>query len=524
MADMRAGRVWLLATLLSSLLFLLCACSTAADTGAADPAQPTVSLTALQFELDSQAIDFSNLWFFNELEKQTGVHVDFDEVKQADWDSKLNLMFASGHYNDLILRGSLDVEEYGVSQHLLIPLETLIPQYMPHYASRLNLDGAGDSIPSSDGHSYYVGFLISQGVNTNGHFFINKDWLTKLNLEVPTTVEELTEVLRAFRDGDPNGNGLRDEVPYEAIFNENNAGLYNAFAFWGVPMNEYFICLDDDGTVYCPALADGFRECAQWLHTLCEEKLMDIECITQSVNLWGAKVNQGIAGFFTYWRLSNSVLKPEIADQFECVLPVSADGYRAKVSRIMDTVEFGAALTVSNRHVEDSLRWLDAQFDTETMMVSQNGPLGDTLAVDDSGKYTVKYIPADNELYSIVPVICGQFFAPPSYYSQVYVPASHRLEKQGYSEYYEESGVMEQNSFQLLTVVASKTSEESKRIQELKTELENEINSGLVSFIAQGVTDESWAAYRQSLLSAGVEEYVSLYQTVYDRYREGAHE
>ena len=40
--------------------------------------------------------------------------------------------------------------------------------------------------------------------------------MNKLGLEVPNTVEEYENVLRAFRDQDPNGNGLKDEVPYFA--------------------------------------------------------------------------------------------------------------------------------------------------------------------------------------------------------------------------------------------------------------------------------------------------------------------
>lgn len=44
---------------------------------------------------------------------------------------------------------------------------------------------------------------------------INKVWLDKLGLEVPTTLAELKEVLIAFRDGDPNGNGIQDEIPMD---------------------------------------------------------------------------------------------------------------------------------------------------------------------------------------------------------------------------------------------------------------------------------------------------------------------
>ena len=42
---------------------------------------------------------------------------------------------------------------------------------------------------------------------------IRQDWLDKLNLKAPTTVDELHDVLYAFRNEDPNGNGLKDEIP-----------------------------------------------------------------------------------------------------------------------------------------------------------------------------------------------------------------------------------------------------------------------------------------------------------------------
>ena len=207
--------------------------------------QPVVSLTALQYEVESQVIDFSDMWFFRQLEEQTGVHVDFEEVKDANWKTRVSLMFASSSYKDLILRGSLDTEEYGVSQGLLVPLDDYLEEHMPNYFSRLRLDGADDALLSSDGRSYYVGFLLAQNLNTDGHFFINRNWLDKLGLAVPTTIEELTDVLRAFRDGDPNGNGLADEVPYQATFDDTNAGIYNAFSAWGNPMNADFVFIDD---------------------------------------------------------------------------------------------------------------------------------------------------------------------------------------------------------------------------------------------------------------------------------------
>ncbi|MGN0755307.1 MAG: sugar ABC transporter substrate-binding protein [Aristaeellaceae bacterium] len=477
-----------------------------------------VKLTALQYELENQSMDFAGMWFYRQLEEKTNVHVEFDEVKDADWTTRLSLMFASNDYRDMILRGSLDVEDYGVSQHQLMALDEYLESCMPNYAARLSMDGAGDAIPSSDGHSYYVGFLLSQNINTDGHFFINRQWLEKLGLAMPTTIEELTEVLRAFRDGDPNGNGLHDEVPYQATFDNCNTGIYNAFSHWGIPMNEWYVFADEQGRVHFAPEEEGFRECLEWLHLLCQEKLLDVECITQGSNLWGAKMNENTAGYFSYWRLNNTALRQEIADQFVCMLPVSAEGCQAQLGRLMDVVEFGAALTVHNEQVEASLRWLDAQFDTETMLVAQNGAVGDTLRLREDGRYEVVYVPQGNELYKTVPVLCGQFFAPASYYEAVYEPAPHRKEKSGFSAYYEEAGVLEPVSHRLLTHVMPKTGDEAARINQLYTRLKTLIDSSLVNFMTNGVADDSFNAFLAELRQAGAEEYRMLYQHSYDRY------
>lgn len=82
-----------------------------------------------------------------------------------------------------------------------------------------------------------------------------------------------------------------------------NTGLYNAFSAFGIPMNEYFVHLSADGKVLFMPEEDGFRACVEWLHSLCQEGLLDVESLTQGSNLWAAKVNQQKAGYFTYWRL-----------------------------------------------------------------------------------------------------------------------------------------------------------------------------------------------------------------------------
>ncbi len=506
---------------LGMIALLLGGCAAPGGEKAVEPPDP-VSLTALQYELENIAVDFNHLWFYQGLEKSTRVHVDFEDVKDSEWSSSVGLAFARGNMPDLILRGNLDVEEYGVSRHQLIALDAYMARgYLPTYAARLEESGLKDQVTASDGHIYSLGFLISQGVNTNGHFFINQQWLDALGLPVPETVEELTETLRRFRQGDPNGNGRADEVPMQFTFDDNNTGIYNLFSFFGLPLNEEYVYVDDAGRVCFAPEQDAFFEAAAWLRQMYLEGLLDIDFISQGSNIWAAKVNEGNTGFFSYWRLQNTALSPEVCAAYGIMLPVHASDRRACLPRNMDIIEFGAALTTDNRDVEASLRWLDAQFETETMLISQNGRVGDTLRKREDGKYEVAYVPPDNELYNEVPVICGQFFAPAAYYSAVYVPAAHRQEKADYCALYEQGDVLEKTCFKILTSVAPKSAGEDAELAMLKNRLKAVVDAAVVTLVTRGGGEAEIAEIRQRMREAGSEDYRQTFQNVYDRYREG---
>ncbi len=508
---------------LVSLLLVLSLALFALPATAEESANEPITITAFQYELGNQEIDFPNLWFFQELEKKTNVHVDFQEVKDADWSTQLNLMFASGDYSDVIIRGTVDVEEYGVTQGLLVPLDDYLEKDMPNYYSRLYLNNANASIPASDGKSYYVGFLIAQNVNHMGTWYINTAWLDKLGLAVPTTVDELTEVLRAFKTQDPNGNGEADEIPFTADFDIENGtlvveSLLNQFAMFGVPENDLFVCIDDNNQVQFTGTMPGWRDCVAWLHTLYEEGLMDAETLTQDSNLWANKINAGQVGYFTYLRLINTALTPEAYADFTSILPPSADGYEARVSAILEVPEQGAEVTVTNPYIDRTLQWLDAQLETETMMTAANGILGDMFFLNDDGKYEISYVPENNGLYDIVPVICGQFFAPGEYYTQIYQMPPHRVERYEDSITYAEAGVLEPTSFQYLRDLSKMNADDSNEKALIYTELKKCMAESITDFVMNGITDESYQQFVDKCKSIGSERYVELYQNAYDAY------
>jgi len=104
---------------------------------------------------------------------------------------------------------------------------------------------------------------------------VNTEWLQKLNLKAPTTVDELYNVLVAFRDQDPNGNGKKDEVPLMGLTHTNGRGvdgyIFNAFIPYAASR---YANIDDNGKAYSPWITDEYRQALIFTNKLVKERLL----------------------------------------------------------------------------------------------------------------------------------------------------------------------------------------------------------------------------------------------------------
>ena len=100
-----------------------------------------------------------------------------------------------------------------VKQGLVAPVDDYYA-LMPH-RTEVMYDENAIRMTTIDGESF--GFASPGAIVRNEGLLIRKDWLDNLGLEVPTTTEELREVLRAFTFDDPDGNGRDDTWGYGAF-------------------------------------------------------------------------------------------------------------------------------------------------------------------------------------------------------------------------------------------------------------------------------------------------------------------
>lgn len=452
------------------------------------------------------------------LEEQTNIHLEWEIIKGSDWDTKLNLMFASGEYPDIILSANttVDDEEFGVTQGILIPLEELTEKYMPVYTERINGENSDptESLVASDGHKYSIGYLVGQNINTNQHYFINTEWLNALGLEMPANVEELTDVLRAFKTQDPNGNGKADEVPLEMGLDTGFYGIRYMLPLFGVPADpDKWIYIDNDKKVQFTATQDGFRKCMEWLHECYEEELVDAEMISQDINTIETKLKEGNVGFFTAWRLLAMGFDDSVAKSCELYTPDS----NAQLYRYLELAKNGAFLTCTNEHVAESLRLLDAMMDTETMFSlyygEQNATDGTGWKYAENGKIdSINDGTADVKNY----LDCNSlFFAPGNYISEVFNMSPQRIEKTEYCQKYEKAGIIQKYSNGYLDL-APLTSEQIQSSALKETDIDNAVIENVATFITTGVTDDSWNQYVKLFDDMKIDEYITMYQDALD--------
>jgi ABC-type sugar transport system, periplasmic component len=236
-----------------------------------------------------------------EVAKKTGINLLWETLPTGAEKDKLDLTFASGQLPDVLLWGVKDYIDNLGMKGALVPLEKLI-QKAPNI--KQNFTQLTSEIPNfygkftaADGHIYTIPAIIPKGQNTGEIFAIRKDWCDNLGLKVPTTTDELYNVLKAFKTKDPNKNGKADEIPLI----ERAADYYVM-----ILANSFGTCTDvywDDkaqkaklGTVQ-----PEMKEALTFIHKLYAEGLLDNEYISNTDDQWLAKMTNNTAGMMYGW-------------------------------------------------------------------------------------------------------------------------------------------------------------------------------------------------------------------------------
>ena len=259
-------------------------------------------------------LDWATNDYITWITEQTNVTLDFETVSAEGKLEKLNIILAAGDIPDAVVGIGMTVNQtmrYGQQEGLFIPLNDLIDEHGYYIKDMFNEYPSSKTIATmTDGNIYAL-----PAINDCFHvympqrYWMNEVWLDNLGLQVPTTTDELYNVLVAFRDNDANGNGdPNDEIPFSGCntgwWGQVDTYIMNAFCYY--PINLLSYTTDNDGLFLENGVVThsfdnpAFKEGLTYLNKLYSENLLysatfnqSLEQLTQlaenpSVNLLGS--------------------------------------------------------------------------------------------------------------------------------------------------------------------------------------------------------------------------------------------
>jgi len=246
-------------------------------------------------------LNFNNMPFnaewpvWQEMAKRTNISFK-SIISQSNSNEKeaFNLMLSSGKLADVIgYVSATDLEKLGRDGGLLA-LNDLIKKNAPHIQYYLDHDRKfANTAYSLDGNIYYI--PKNQTLKFAEFWWIRGDWLDKLSLKAPTTVNELHDVLYAFRNQDPNGNGKKDEIP---LFDRAGHKMPDEYLYLWDTSTEFYV---RNGKVEFEPLGANFptgvRGFAQWY----KEGLVDPEFFTRGPKARDILMTGNLGGFTHDW-------------------------------------------------------------------------------------------------------------------------------------------------------------------------------------------------------------------------------
>ena len=230
--------------------------------------------------------------FFKELQKRVGVDIEFIHPAAGQEGESFNLMTASGDLPDVIEYSFLGYKggpEKAIADKVIIDMTPYMEEKAPNLTNQLKTHPEWDKQVKTDSGKYYCFPAI------RGDAFLcywtgpqmRQDYLDKVNMERPETIDEWEKVLTAFK------TQLNIETPLTLA--NGSLAAHNCFiGAYGVTPT-FFL---KDGEVTYGPMTDGYEQYLRLFNKWIQEGLLDPDYATHDAKTFDAQVASGKAGAY----------------------------------------------------------------------------------------------------------------------------------------------------------------------------------------------------------------------------------
>ena len=329
------------------------------------------------------------------IEERYNIDFEYIPVTSSEYTNKIGVTLASGDIPDLVLFPNLDQKYFSaVESGQFIPIESYLEdeEAFPNFSK---IPAELKKILTYNGHIYGIPRLRGVPLHT---VVLRKDWLENVGMEAPKTLDEYYEVLKAFKEQDPDGNGKDDTFGPAIGTSDNGVTFMNAVTsmFKGGPWNMGQWVEDGQGGIVPTEFSPTAKEAYAFLAKLYSEGIIAQDFSIkkdQQVEddfLLGKAGHHAAAGY-TYFSVARFEKALAANDQFELVpieplmMPDGSQGY-------MKSAGFFGVFVISAEAAKDEgklkriLNMLDDQISEEGGLFFKYGIEGEHHTVEDGKK------------------------------------------------------------------------------------------------------------------------------------------
>ncbi len=475
------------------------------------------------------ADDPNELRAIQQIEENTNVHINWITVSGAEASEKFGLLMASGDYPD-ILRQADAYYTGGLVQAcndgLIYDLTEAVPQYMPTYeALRESSEKLKKDTITDDGRMVGVYTIASNNGVVEGEriwagMCVRQDWLDELNMELPVTISDWHDTLKAFKEN------FDCEAPLLTGAQNGYDVMHDFLSAYGV-LGEFY---NDNGTVKYGPLEDGYKQWVQLFRDWYAEGLLDPNFISNDASMIPSAeyMGTGRAGAScNVWGFTADIFKIQGYNNDEDFFltgvptPVLNEGDPRYIGlATSELTKETLCITKNCKDLELACRYLDYWYTEECMFLDSLGIEGESYVANGDGTYSLSdtlhqqvangEYPTLNAALSLWTLVAADFGL---YNWAMYDPMYAGLKT------LEAYDAWDQSSFDLiLPPCMTMTEEETIQYNNLYTSIKTLVQENTIKFITGTKSMEEYDTFVQTLKDYGIEECIGYKQAAFDRY------
>lgn len=506
-----------------------------------------VKLTAL-FSGSDATRSVEDMEWLKKVEEEANVEIEWTQIRQSDWSETKGTMLGSGDVPDIMIGAeNFQKTDFSTYKGLFKDMSSLLedaPNIQKMFEEQPEVRYIAEE---DDGAIYGIPKFQRYSPQSWLRQYINKTWLDKLGLDMPETLDDFYEVLKAFKEQDPNGNGKADEVGW--AFHADPSTVMLPYVF----MTSYGVSFDalkgslgyyvKDGEVKNFLDSDEFKEVTKFINKLYQDGLIYSASFTQDWSATTALYRKGEdAGEATVGFIMNysktDVVGEKLEDQYVPMPPlkVSDDSdYEPTWTNEYDALNYKPIVVTMSEKCENpeaAMRFIDALYGEEASVESMYGDIGTMVQKNDDGSYKVLSGTEAGDTNSLggaayrgTQTMCDY---GPGYMSKdlkIELPddvAAVKEDQEAFDKVLEatvdsDGDILHQNFLKF-------TSDELSQLSLIHSNIEYVAKSQFTDFVVNGGIDEGWDSYIQNLEGTGYKDGIQIYQRAYDSYKESVSE